>query len=129
MIFTGIGDESASTLEGQVRATRDLNWGHLEMRGVEVPGFAKANLHDIPDAAFDAVVRQLEAEGVSVYCFGSTIMNWSKKLEDPFEMTLTEVKRAIPRMQRLGTKFVRIMSFKPGDDEYKIPMRPVSARV
>jgi sugar phosphate isomerase/epimerase len=128
MIFTGIGDESASTLEGQVRATRELNWRHVEMRGVEVSGFAKANLHDIPDAAFDAVVRKLEAEGLGIYCFGSTIMNWSKKLEDPFELTLAEVKRAIPRMQRLGTKFVRIMSFKPGDEEYKIP-RDVFRRV
>jgi sugar phosphate isomerase/epimerase len=128
MIFTGIGDESASTLEGQVHATRELNWRHLEMRGVEVAGFAKGNLHDIPDAAFDAVVRKLEAEGLAVYCFGSTIMNWSKRLEDPFELTLAEVKRAIPRMQRLGTKLVRIMSFKPGDEEYKIP-RDVFRRV
>jgi sugar phosphate isomerase/epimerase len=55
-------------------------------------------------------------------------MNWSKKLEAPFDLTLAEVKRAIPRMQRLGTKFVRIMSFKPGDDEYKIP-REVFQRV
>jgi sugar phosphate isomerase/epimerase len=91
------------------------------MRGVEVPGHAKANFHDIPDPAFDVAVRELENAGLSVYCFGSTIMNWAKKLEDPFEVTLAEVKRAIPRMTRLGTKYVRIMSFKPGDDEYKIP--------
>lgn len=128
MIFTGIGDESASALDGQVRATRELNWRLIEMRGVEVPGFQKANLHDIPDAAFDAVVHRLEDEGLGIYCFGSTIMNWSKKLEDPFELTLAEVKRALPRMQRLGTKFVRIMSFKPADDEYKIP-REVVRRV
>jgi sugar phosphate isomerase/epimerase len=128
MIFTGIGDESASTLDGQVRATHELNWRCIEMRGVEVTGFAKANLHDIPEPAFDAIVGRLETEGLGVYCFGSTIMNWSKKLEDPFDMTLAEVKRAIPRMQRLGTKFIRIMSFKPGDEEYKIP-REVFRRV
>ena len=40
---------------------------------------------------------------------------------DPFEITLAEVKRAIPRMQRLGAKYIRIMSFKPEDDEYRIP--------
>jgi sugar phosphate isomerase/epimerase len=66
-------------------------------------------------------VRKLEAAGMSVYCFGSTIMNWAKKVSDPFEITLGEVKRAIPRMQRLGAKYVRIMSFKPGDDDYSIP--------
>ena len=48
-------------------------------------------------------------------------MNWSKTVETPFDVTLGEVKRAIPRMQRLGTKFVRIMSFKPKDDESKTP--------
>jgi sugar phosphate isomerase/epimerase len=121
MKLTGIGDEGANTLAGQIQAARELNWNSIEMRGVEVPGFPKANFHDIPDEAFDLAVRELEQSGVEVYCFGSTIMNWAKKLEDPFEMTLKEVKRAIPRMQRLRTKYVRIMSFKPGDDDYRIP--------
>ncbi len=121
MILTGIGDEAASTIDGQIEATKTLNWRWLEMRGVEVPGFTKANFHDIPEAAFDMAVRKLETAGVGVYCFGSTIMNWSKKLADPFEATLAEVRRTIPRMQKTGAKFVRIMSFKPGDDEYRIP--------
>ncbi len=121
MILTGIGDEAGNTLDAQIAATKDLGWKHLEMRGVEMPGFPKANFHDIPDKAFDSAVQKLEESGIGVYCFGSTIMNWAKKIEDPFETTLAEVKRAIPRMQRLKTKFVRIMSFKPGDDDYKIP--------
>jgi len=121
MILTGIGDEGANTIDGQIRNTLDLGWKHLEPRGVEVPGFTKANFHDIPDQAFDLAVHKLDSAGVGVYCFGSTIMNWSKKIGDPFEITLAEVKRAIPRMKRLGTKFIRVMSFKPGDDEYKIP--------
>lgn len=121
MIFTGIGDEASNSLEGQIQATQELGWRYLEMRGVEVRGFPKANFHDIPEPAFDVAVRELEKSGVGVYCFGSTIMNWAKKLDDPLDLTLGEVKRAIPRMKRLGAKFVRIMSFKPGDEEYKIP--------
>lgn len=121
MTLTGIGDEAANSLEGQIAATKDLGWKHLEMRGVEVAGHPKANFHDIPDKAFDTAVAQLEKGDVGVYCFGSTIMNWAKKVDDPFEITLTEVKRAIPRMQRVGAKYVRIMSFKPGDDEFKTP--------
>ncbi|HWV99821.1 MAG TPA: TIM barrel protein [Candidatus Acidoferrum sp.] len=123
MILTGIGDEAASTLDGQIQATRELAWTQLEMRGVEMPGFGKANFHDIAEPAFDLAVRRLEAAGVSVYCFGSTIMNWAKRLHDPFDLTLAEVKRAIPRMSRLGTKYVRIMSFKPGNEEYRIPTK------
>ena len=125
MIFTGIGDEAANDLAGQIRAIKALGWKHLEMRGVQVEGFAKTNFHDLPDAAFDLAVRNLESAGIGVYCFGSTIMNWSKTVNDPFEPTLSEVKRAIPRMQRLGTKYVRIMSFKPGEEDYRIPAEVV----
>ncbi len=121
MILTGIGDEGANTLDGQIAATRELGWSHLEPRGMEVPGFAKANFHDIPDAAFDAALKKLDAAGIQVYCFGSTIMNWSKKIGDPFDITLAEVKRTIPRMKQAKAKFVRVMSFKPSDDEFKIP--------
>jgi sugar phosphate isomerase/epimerase len=121
MKFTGIGDEAANSLDGQIQTIKDLGWSQLEIRGVEVPGFAKANLHDIPDPAFELAARTLEKAGVGVYCFGSTIMNWSKTVNDPFEPTLNEVKRAIPRMTLLGTKYVRIMSFRPGDEEYRIP--------
>jgi sugar phosphate isomerase/epimerase len=121
MILLGIGDEGANTIDGQIRATQELGWKHVEPRGVEVPGFAKANFHDIPDEAFDIAMRKLDAAGIQVYCFGSTIMNWAKKIGDPFEITLVEVKRAIPRMKRVGAKYIRVMSFKPGDDEFKIP--------
>jgi sugar phosphate isomerase/epimerase len=122
MILTGIGDEAGDTLDTQIRATRELGWQTIEARNVTVPGHPKANLHDLPDAAFDIAVRELEDSGMGIYCFGSTIMNWAKTLQEPpFDVTLAEVKRAIPRMQRLRTKFVRIMSFKPGDDEFRIP--------
>jgi sugar phosphate isomerase/epimerase len=123
MILTGIGDEAAHSVEGQIQATRELGWQHIEARGMEVPGYPKANFHDLPDAAFDLAWRQLEAAGIGVYCFGSTIMNWAKTIDTPFDVTLAEVRRAIPRMKRTGTKFIRIMSFKPGDDEYQIPTR------
>ena len=117
----GIGDEAGASLASQLAATQELGWQLIEMRAVEVPGHAKANFHDLPDAAFDAVVKQLEQSGVQVYCFGSAVMNWAKKVGDPFDITLGEVKRCLPRMQRVGAKFVRIMSFKPGDEEFKIP--------
>jgi sugar phosphate isomerase/epimerase len=121
MILSGISDEAAAGLDGQIQAHRQLGWRWLEMRGVELPGVSKANFHDIPEDAFERAVKQIEAAEMGVYCFGSTIMNWSKTVNDPFEPTLAEVKRAIPRMARLGTKFVRVMSFKPGDDESRIP--------
>src|SRR5580765_7631296 len=123
MILTGIGDEAGNTIDAQIAAATELGWKHLEMRGVEVPGFPKANFHDVPDHAFAICVEKLQTAGIGVHCFGSTIMNWAKTVETPWEVTLAEVRRAIPRMQRLGTKFVRIMSLKPGDEDFRIPTR------
>lgn len=128
MLLTGIGDEAGSALASQIGAVRELGWSQLEMRGVQVPGYPKANFHDLPDAAFDLAVAALEEAGVGVYCFGSTIMNWAKTIETPWDVTLEEVKRCIPRMQRLGTRHVRIMSFKPPEDAFSIP-RVVFERV
>jgi len=116
MKLMGVGDEAANKIDGQISATRELGWKFIEMRAVEVPGFPKANFHDIPDAAFDLAVKKLEDAGIQVYCFGSAVMNWAKKVGDP-----SEIKRAIPRMRRLGTKYARIMSFKPDDDAFKTP--------
>lgn len=121
MILTGIGDEAGNTIDAQIAAVRELGWKHLEMRGVEVPGFPKANFHDIPELAFDRCVEKLRAAGIGVHCLGSTIMNWAKTLETPWETTLAEVRRCLPRMQKLGTKYVRIMSFKPKDDDDRTP--------
>jgi len=121
MILMGISDEAGVDLPEQLAATRDLDWKWIEMRVTQLPGHARANFHDIPDAAFDEAVRLLEQSGVQVYCFGSAIMNWAKKVSDPFDVTVDEVKRCLPRLQRLGTKFVRIMSYKPFDDEYVTP--------
>jgi sugar phosphate isomerase/epimerase len=121
MILTGIGDEAGANIDAQIKATRELGWKHLEMRVAEVPGFPKGNFHDIPDEAFEICRKKLEENGIGVYAFGSAIANWAKSVETPWDVTVCEVKRAIPRMQKLGTKFVRIMSFKPKDDEFKTP--------
>lgn len=121
MTLCGIGDEAGNALASQIQATRELGWTALEMRNVQIEGYPKANLHDLPEAAFEEVAARLDAAGIRVHCFGSTVMNWAKRVGDPFEVTLAEVRQAIPRMQRLGTKFIRVMSFKPGDDDERIP--------
>jgi sugar phosphate isomerase/epimerase len=115
--FSGIGDEAANRIEDQIRAIKALGWSNLEARNVEVPGFPKGNVHDIPDAAFDILVEKVATAGIKINCFGSAVGNWGKKIDESFESSLAETRRAIPRMQRLGTKFVRIMSFAVRKDE------------
>ena len=106
MYLTGFADESADSIDGQIRATRELGWRNIESRNIE-----GKNIHDIPDADFDLVCAKLEAAGVRINCFGSAIANWGKRIDQPFDSSLAEARRAIPRMKRLGTKLVRIMSF------------------
>lgn len=121
MILMGISDEAGALMKLQIRAMRELGWKYIEARSVEVPGFPKANIHDLPQEAFDIVERQVKDSGVGVYCFGSTIGNWAKKITQPFEPTLEEVTRAIARMNTLGTRYIRVMSFavEAGAEQYE----------
>ncbi|HZV33859.1 MAG TPA: TIM barrel protein [Verrucomicrobiae bacterium] len=117
MYLTGIADEAGASIDVQIKATKELGWKHIEARVVEVPGFPAGNIHDIPDAAFDALVDKVTKAGIKIGGFGSAIGNWGKKIDQPGESSLDETRRAIPRMQRLGTKMVRIMSFAPLEGE------------
>jgi sugar phosphate isomerase/epimerase len=117
MYLSGIGDEAGASLGSQIRATKALGWSHIEARNVLVPGFPAGNIHDIPDAAFDIVVEELQNAGIRINCFASAVGNWGKKIDQPFDSSLAEARRAIPRMQRLGTQFIRVMSFAVRDAE------------
>ncbi|MBN1900111.1 sugar phosphate isomerase/epimerase [Candidatus Sumerlaeota bacterium] len=106
MYLTGFADEAAVDIDEQIRATKTLGWKYIEARGVN-----GKNIHDLSDAEFDAVYGKLEESGIMINCFGSAIANHGKNIDDPNEKSLEETRRAIPRMKRLGTKLVRIMSY------------------
>ena len=106
MYLTGFADEAARDIDAQIRATLELGWRSIESRNID-----GKNIHDLSDEDFERVCDKLERAGVSINCFGSAIANWGKRIDQPFESSLAEARRAIPRMQRLGTKLVRIMSF------------------
>ncbi|MGI6494641.1 MAG: sugar phosphate isomerase/epimerase family protein [Kiritimatiellia bacterium] len=108
MYLTGFADEAAKDLATQIRATLELGWSAIESRNID-----GVSIHDLDDAAFDRAVAQLEESGVRINCFGSAIANWGKRIdsEEDFQKDLAQVGRAIPRMRRLGTKLVRIMSY------------------
>ena len=115
MYLTGFADEVSSNIEDQIRVTKELGWNAIEARSI-----GKSNIHDISDADFENVCKVLLDNGIHINCFGSTIANWSKKISDPFEISLQEVERTISRMQCLNVKLVRIMSYArcPGSEQY-----------
>ena len=115
MFFTGFADEAASDLSTQIKATKEIGWSQISTRGVN-----GANIHELSEEQFNQAADQLDDAGITVPEFGSLIGNWGKPIESDFAITLAEIERAIPRMQRLGTKIIRIMSYaqKPwGEDQ------------
>ncbi len=70
-----------------------------------------ANIHDMPEDEFAAAADALDEAGITVPEFGSAIGNWGKKISSDFDITLAEIERAIPRMKRLKTPMIRIMSY------------------
>lgn len=106
MYLTGFADEAAPDIEGQIRATKELGWRCIESRNID-----GVNIHDISDEKFEQIVGRLVDSGVEINCFGSAIANWGRQITDPFDITLEEIERTIPRMQRLGTKLIRVMSY------------------
>lgn len=129
MFFTGITDEAGESIDAQLAAIRDLGWRHLELRKVSVDGGPAGMIHDIPDDAFERVARRIEEAGFTVACISSAIANWGSPIDQPFEKTLEETRRCIPRMKRLGCRMVRIMSFQLRKDAAGAALPPEQQRV
>ncbi len=106
MYFTGFADEASADLDRQIEATKALGWTNIETRAL----FGK-NLGTISDEEFEIVQRKLEESGVHFNCYGSAVANWANPITESPEKSYQEMRVALPRMQKLGTKLIRIMSF------------------
>ncbi|NUM56266.1 MAG: sugar phosphate isomerase/epimerase [Candidatus Hydrogenedentes bacterium] len=115
MFYSGISDEAGKTIDAQIAAHRELGWDHLELRLVN-----GTNLTMVGDELFDEVANKVNAAGMKVSCFGSAIANWARPITCDANIDVEDLARAIPRMHRLGTPFIRVMSY-PND-----PKHPVS---
>ncbi|HPC18031.1 MAG TPA: sugar phosphate isomerase/epimerase family protein [Candidatus Hydrogenedentes bacterium] len=115
MFFSGISDEAGQGIDNQIKAHRELGWTHLELRMID-----GQNLTMLPDAAFDAVFEKVTAAGMNVSCFASAIANWARPITCDPNIDIEDLKRAIPRMHRFGTPFIRVMSY-PNDKDHPLP--------
>jgi sugar phosphate isomerase/epimerase len=117
MKLTGFADEAAPDLATQIKATKELGWDYISARGID-----GKNIHDLSDQEFDIAYGQLEDAGIKIAEFGSLIGSWSKNIDSDFALTLDEVDRSIPRMQKLETEIVRVMSYAQqpwGEDQHE----------
>ena len=109
MILSGIADEAGPSIDTQIQAHQELGWTHIDLRTVDGMQFT-----EVPEAIFDTICEKLDTAGLQVACFASGIANWASKITDPFERSIDTLTRTIPRMKRLGTRYIRVMSY-PND--------------
>ncbi|MCM8772632.1 MAG: sugar phosphate isomerase/epimerase [Candidatus Omnitrophica bacterium] len=111
MKFSGISDEAGQAIEIQIKAHKELGWEYMEIRNVD-----GENLTMMSDEKFEEVYRKVNENGMKVSCFASCIANWATKISGDFKKDYDELKRAIPRMKKFNTKYIRVMSW-PNDPD------------
>jgi sugar phosphate isomerase/epimerase len=123
MYYAGIADEAGADLATQIRATKELGWDHIEMRNID-----GTNITAVDDATFDRALAELTDAGIKIVSFGAELANWARPISTDFQVDKDELARAIPRMQKAGTKFIRCMSY-PNDKENPLPKQEWRAEV
>ena len=108
MIISGIADEAGGGIAAQIKAHKKLGWQHIELRLVNGKNIAS----ELSDAEFDDVKRQLDENEMQITGFASAIGNWSRHINDDFNIDVDELKTAVNRMQQLNVKYIRTMSWK-----------------
>jgi sugar phosphate isomerase/epimerase len=107
--LSGFADEAAKGLREQIAIHKRFDIHSLEIRNVD-----DVNIGQMNDSQFEDVYRIIQEEQISICGFGSAIANWARPITTDFQIDLDELRRSIPRMRRLGTKIIRIMSY-PND--------------
>lgn len=111
MFFSGISDESGQAIDTQIKAHQELGWEYLELRAID-----GENLTAVSDAKFDEICDKVAAAGMKVSCFGSAVANWARPITCAAQIDVDDLAAAIPRMQRMGTRYIRVMSY-PNDKD------------
>jgi sugar phosphate isomerase/epimerase len=104
--YSGVADEAAADPAEQIAAIKALGWTSIELRsvrGVAVADLDRATVGELADGIAEA--------GLTVSCVDSRIANWERLITGRFEDDLDELAVLTHHCRRLGTSFVRIMSY------------------
>ena len=104
--FSGFADEAGKDIETQIKATKELGWNAIDLRFIN-----GVNATDVDEAVFEDAAMKLLDNGIIVPCFGSAVANGKDPLiSADVEYCLAALERAVPRMKKLGTKYIRGMA-------------------
>lgn len=104
--LAALGDEAAPDIGSQVAAVRALGWRGIELRTVDGTPIA-----GLDGATFEDVAARIRAGGLRTVAVASGIGGWGRTTSTPLELDLSELEALAPRAHRLGTRYVRVMSF------------------
>lgn len=104
--LSAFGDEIADDLEEQLRVLRELNIGHLELRGA----WGKNVLY-LDDDEVSALQRACAEHDIAVSCIGSPV--GKSPLRAPLEQEMSNLTRIFQVAHAVGTRRVRVFSFYP----------------
>ena len=110
IVLCGLADEAGDAIETQIKAHLELGWKSIELRMLN----RRMVSVDLSDAEFDHALAQIDYVGFKVEAVASAIGNWSRPIDGDFALDVRELETAIPRMQRLGARFLRTMSWMRG---------------
>jgi sugar phosphate isomerase/epimerase len=110
IVVSGLADEAGDAIESQLKAHLELDWKSIELRMVN----GRMLTTDLNGAEFDHALAQIDYLGFKVEAVASAIGNWSRSIDGDFAVDVHELETAIPRMRRLGTRFMRTMSWTRG---------------
>jgi sugar phosphate isomerase/epimerase len=110
--LSGLADEAADDIDGQISAHKALHWSCLELRLLHGRQFSSAA---VSDDDFRCAVDKIESAGMHVSSYASAIGNWSRPIAGDFQIDLSDLRVLIPRMQRTRTRFVRTMGWVRGE--------------
>ncbi|MGW5348926.1 sugar phosphate isomerase/epimerase family protein [Streptomyces sp. NPDC004031] len=108
-VLTGIGDEAALGVAGQIAAVTALGWRSVELRTIDGTPVA-----DLSRADFDRAAGTLADAGVAVSAVDARIGGWARPVTADFTADLAELDVLARRCARLGASRIRVMSF-PND--------------
>lgn len=106
--LSGLSDEAADSIDGQIAAHRTLGWAWLELRLVDGQQLSSAQCSE---EFFGEVARKIARAGMEVSGFASAIGNWGRSIRGDFAVDLEDLRAVIPRMKQVGARFIRTMSW------------------
>ena len=87
--LSGLADEAADDIVGQVAAQRTLGWPAIELRLLEGRQVCSAA---VSDDAFARALDTIGEAGLRVSSFGSAIGNWSRPITGDFATDLADLR-------------------------------------